>query len=211
MFLLARQLELVSNISKIDVKAYGPNWDLLRLLNDKYREFVNGHGGWYYRWLALAVRAIGPKHILELGPYKGVSTLMMYNELPAMSKLTTVDLLKDQEFIPHEVYGDSRFRLVIGDDLDLSIYDDNLPSNVDFLFIDTEHFYSQIMKEWDLYRDFLLEGALVVLDDIRLNDMPRFWDMLRYPKEDLTSLCHPSGFGVFEYRRGVEQPNISAS
>jgi cephalosporin hydroxylase len=73
-----------------------------------------------------------------------------------------------------------------------------IPVNVDFLFIDTEHTYEQVSREWAVYKRWLLDGAIVALDDIRMNDMPRFWNELQYEKLDLTEFCHPeSGFGVF--------------
>lgn len=184
------------------MKAYTPRYaDVLRLLSPRFHEHVDGDGGWYYRWLALAVRATQPKEVLELGNYTGTSTLMMYSELPADSKLITVDIRKDQAYIPPEVYADPRFRSVIGDDGDLRIYGDNPPTDVDFLFIDTDpHTYARVTQEWELYRKVLVDGALVVLDDVRCEDMPKLWDNLPYVKLDLTGLCHVSGFGAFEYR-----------
>lgn len=192
---------MIPEISETEIRNYKPDWHLLRLLNADFHNHVDNvdGSGWYYRWLALAVRATQPKQVLELGTYLGVSALMMYMELPAKSRLTTVDIRRDPEsFIPPEVYGDARFRFEAGDCLNLQIYL-HKPEAIDFLFIDTDpHTEEQIAAEWSLYKPLLADGCLVVLDDI--GTMQDFWNGLPYRKVDLTGLCHVSGFGAFEYQ-----------
>jgi len=179
---------------------YQPNWRLLRKLDKEWTGYVNGEGGNYYKWLALAVRIARPRKILELGTYTGTSALMMYSEMPAEASLVTVDKMRDRRFIPPEVYQDQRIGFVIGDDLNLSIYGAASPSDIDFLFVDTEHRYAQVSREWRVYRDRLATEAYVVLDDLRLNDMYRFWDEVQYEKLEVTPDCHDSGFGFFLFR-----------
>jgi hypothetical protein len=55
-----------------------------------------------------------------------------------------------------------------------------------------------LYKEY-IYKDLCKDGALIVLDDIRMNDMYGFWEELAYPKLEITADCHESGFGVFLY------------
>jgi hypothetical protein len=191
---------MIPEITEAQIRNYLPDWNLLRLLDSTFQGHVNNvdGGGWYYRWLSLAVKATQPKQVLELGTYLGVSALMMYMELPAKSTLTTVDKQTYREsFIPPEVHEDPRFRSILGDCMDLSIYSD-CPKQLDFLFIDTDpHTEEQIQQEWNLYKPLLANRCLVVLDDI--GTMRNFWETLRYPKIDLTQLCHLSGFGAFQY------------
>jgi len=67
------------------------------------------------------------------------------------------------------------------------------------LFIDTDHTFNQISAEWKIYKNLCNPGAIVILDDIRMNDMLDFWKSLPYPKLEITKKCHFSGFGFFLY------------
>lgn len=169
-------------------------------VNDKYRNYMYGReGGVYYHWLALAVRLLTPRHILELGNHLGASTLMMYSEIRSDTELfLSVDIVHNLAFVPDCVFADPRMRFAFGNDLDLSIYGDPLPLGFDFVYIDTLHERQQLEDEWAIYQHLCTPGALVVLDDIHLNDMYGFWESLPYPKLDISDL-HTSGFGVFTY------------
>jgi predicted O-methyltransferase YrrM len=181
--------------------AYIPPLELMSKVNSEYREYMWGrNGSGYYAWLALAVRVLKPKRILELGTYRGASTIMMYSELPLDCEwLISVDLEDNRDFIQEVIFADSRVRFVSGNDLDLNIYDGKLPELCDLLFIDTLHERQHVEDEWAIYKHLCSSGALVVLDDIRLNDMWEFWQALPYPKLDITADCHHSGFGIFRY------------
>jgi len=188
-------------LSKINAETpeYEPKWNLLKKLDSEWIGYVNGTNGFYYKWLAKAVSVLKPQNILELGTYTGTSTIMMYGEMGQDATLTSVDTVRDHRFIPDIMREDCRVRFVIGNDLDLSVYGDTAPQNVDFLFVDTEHSARQATAEWNLYRHKLVTNALVAFDDIKLNDMPQFWEKLPEPKFDLSKLCHYSGFGVILY------------
>jgi hypothetical protein len=82
----------------------------------------------------------------------------------------------------------------------LNIFRDDLPIGIDMLFIDTDHTFAQASSEWNIYKHLCNPGAIVVLDDIRMNDMFDFWKSLPYPKLELTKECHVSGFGFFLYQ-----------
>ena len=191
--------------------AHEPDWRLLRRLDARWRRYVEGEAGNIYQWLTLAVRLVEPRRVLELGAYTGASTLMLYSGLPAGAALVSVDIERDHRFVPPEVLADPRVRIVIGNDLDLSIYGGAIPEEVDFLFIDTEHSHEQISREWRIYRSLLAEEALVVLDDIRMHDMFRFWEEVPHEKCELTHDCHQSGFGVFLFRRGESPSGVSVA
>ena len=170
----------------------------MKKVNSEYRTYMES--GEYYTWLALATRVLKPKRILELGNYHGSSTIMIYSELTDKTEaFYSVDVVRDLAFVPKKIFSDSRMKFTFGNDLNLSIYDESLPVNLDFLFIDTLHEYRQIRDEWKIYRNLCKPSAIVILDDILLNDMPRFWAELPYPKIDLSKDCHQSGFGVFIY------------
>jgi hypothetical protein len=178
---------------------YTPPFHLMNTVNSEYRAYIES--GDYYTWLALATRLLKPKRILELGNYHGASTIMIYSELTDKTEaFYSVDLKRDLSFIPTDIFLDSRVKFTFGNDLNLSIYNELLPVNLDFLFIDTLHEYYQVSYEWKIYKNLCKSNSIVVLDDILLNDMPKFWAELPYPKIDISSDCHNSGFGVFIYQ-----------
>jgi hypothetical protein len=157
---------------------------LLAKVNDEYLEYLdNKHGNsFYYQWLALLVKILKPKLVLELGNSYGLSTLMMFSELSDEAKLISCDLVKQLDFVPSHVFNDPRLKFYFGNDLNLSIFGDDLPIGIDML-----------------YKHLCNPGAIVILDDIRMNDMFDFWESLPYPKLELTKECHFSGFGFFLY------------
>ena len=195
-----------------EMQRYSPPRTLLYTMNptvspDKeYLSYVlKGGAGGYYRWLALLTSLLRPHCILELGNRYGISTTMIWSELPEDSHLISVDIVRDQRYVPEEMWQDARVRFVFGDCLDLSIYGDEVPIDVDVLWTDTMHTYQQVRDEFDVYEPLLSDQALIVVDDIRLNDKGRFFEEAPWAKWDLTTLCHSSGFGVLHYVRGPGQ------
>lgn len=182
-------------------RTYQPPGAVLSHVDQEYRGYIANVEGrsFYYQWLALAVRVLKPSLVVELGGGLGASTLMMLSELPATARLVTCDLRPTLTFVPASTMRDARFRFVSGNDLDLSIFGDDLPVGIDLLFIDSDHTVAQLAAEWSVYRHLCHPGAVVVLDDIRMNDLPEFWQTLPYPKLDLTRECHFSGFGAFRH------------
>lgn len=193
-------------------RGYQLPWSLLTLVDDEYLSYIRNMdgGGLYYQWLALAVRITKPALVLELGSGLGVSALMMLAELLEKARLISCDVARDLKFVPETARNDPRIRFCCGNDLDLNIFGNELPIGIDLLFIDTEHTFKQISAEWNIYRHLCSPGALVVLDDIRMNDMPRFWESLPYPKFELTEECHSSGFGIFRYETDQRPSPVTA-
>ncbi len=99
-----------------------------------------GEAGGYFHWLTLAARHAQPNLIVELGNRYGVSTLALYHGLPAACRLVTVDIVKDQRYVPDIVYHDPRVKFVFGDCLDLTCYEASgtqIPLDIDILWTDT--------------------------------------------------------------------------
>jgi predicted O-methyltransferase YrrM len=162
-----------------------------------------GRANRYYQWLGCLMKIIKPKQVIELGTSIGTSAIMMCTQLPKDAKLYTVDNGHDygEGMKAFEAIKEDYPQLVKiwGDDLDLTIFDKVWcdMKNTDILFIDTEHKAEQLRKELDLYLPLLKKGTIVILDDIRLNDMGTVWDSLTYDKCENTNPCHYSGFGFF--------------
>jgi len=175
-------------------------------MDDEHRHYLldGGEAGAYYHWLTLLARHSDARLILELGNRYGMSTIALFHGLRPDSRLVSVDVLKDQRYIPDIVYKDPRVKILTGDGLDLSMYprqSTEIPFDIDVFWTDTVHYYAQVSAEWAVYEPLLADECLVVVDDIRLHDKGKFFDEMPYEKVDLAALCHGNGFGVFWYKR----------
>ena len=203
----AADIESILRTIEGEVKSYPTPTALLAKLSDDseygngVKKNLTGWYGYYCQALSLMVRYFKPKNILELGNQLGVSTMMMYYEMAPDARMVTIDILKDQRFVPDEALNDTRVRFCIGDALDLRTYGDKIPIDIDFLFTDTIHFYKQLKDEYSIYRHLLANRAIIVIDDIYLNDKGKLFDELPLRKWDISKFAHPSGFGVALYER----------
>jgi len=136
-----------------------------------------------------------PKKVVELGRCLGTSALFMLGALDEDAVLITVDIQERASDLAHCVQ-DPRLRILVGNDLDLDTNAGIDIQSIDLLFIDTDHTCDQATKEWNLYRPLLSENALVVFDDITMNDMGRFWDGLSCAKLETGTKYHYTGFGL---------------
>lgn len=146
----------------------------------------------YYLWLEEFVRILCPKVVVELGTYQGGSTLHLLAALPKESILVTVD--KDSNGVLLNGIVDPRLTVILGDDLSPNVWE-QIPSNIDFLFIDSEHTSEQVEKELALYSQKFAPVCHIALDDIHLEEMEKFWGNVKQPKYDI-SQYHGSGFGL---------------
>jgi len=182
-------------------KTYQPPRHLFGKMDDGFLQYMNGapeHR--YYHWLALAVRFFQPESILELGTAAGASSIMMYSELPRDTTLISADIGTNAHFLPDAIRDDDRTEYITADANDPAIYrrfQEDYKRTFDFLFLDTDHVAKDLRNQLTLVGPLLRPGALVMLDDIHMNDMTEAWDEIPGPKLDITQDCHPSGFGVF--------------
>lgn len=151
----------------------------------------------YYQWLACLMKLLKPKQVVELGGAAGISTIMMATSLPQDSKIYSVD------FDPEIAWKwmDREYPQVIkllGDTRDLNIYPKDMELQAtDIWFFDSLHTEDQLSSELKIYTPFFKEGAVLVFDDIHMNPgMERIWNELPYDKQDISTPCHWSGFGV---------------
>ena len=124
-------------------------------------------------------------------------------------QLISVDIVKDQRYLPDKIIESNNFKCVIGDCLDLTIYQEKLPVDIDIMWSDTEHSCEQIQTEFGVYENLLADEALIIVDDIKLNDKFLFFEKWRYKKNELSKICHENGFGIFLYKRNF-RPKIGS-
>lgn len=184
--------------SKRTLKKFTSSKEDIRFLG-----YLNGTTGYYQKALPLIIETFKCKNIVELGNREGISTIAMWDGLPHDARLTTIDIIRDLRYCPEEMFADPRIKFLFGDVNDLSIFGDNIPMDIDFLFSDTIHYDFQVSDEFEIYQHLLADTALVAIDDININDKREFFDRVPYNKWDLSELYHPSGWGLFLYRRKI--------
>lgn len=171
--------------------------DLKDVAPGSLKDVLDTSGSYYYQWLACLMRVLKPKQIVELGGAMGTSALCMLSQLPEDAKLYSITLEEGGLEFSYIKSNYPQLVKVIGNDLDLDVWPDDLDwYKTDLLFIDAEHTYNHVKKELDLYIPRLKPGTLVLMDDIKMEELYPLWVSIVYPKLDLGTLHH-SGFGMF--------------
>jgi predicted O-methyltransferase YrrM len=152
----------------------------------------------YYQFLPVLVDHLKPEMVVELGGAMGASTLMMLSSLPKGSCLWSITLPEgglEYSFVKENY---QNFVPIVGNDLSLKSWPKEVKlEKTDIWFIDTEHTYQQLSSELKLYKKFFKSGAVILIDDIKLNQgMYKAW--LEFPgdKFDASTWLHWSGFGI---------------
>jgi predicted O-methyltransferase YrrM len=107
--------------------------------------------------------ATGHRVMLDLGVRTGVSTWALLDAAPDDGEVWSVDITGHQA--PARVTGDHRWRFINGDDTADTTWD-QLPSRVDFVFLDTSHEYPHTLQE--LERVAALAPSTIAMHDWNL-------------------------------------------
>jgi predicted O-methyltransferase YrrM len=153
----------------------------------------------YYRFLKLLAEHMQSRLSVELGVCGGGGSLHL---AMASSIVIGVDMALEYEdnirWIKREY---PNFHFLHGDSVDNARNIGNAFGEIDLLFIDTTHTYEQTMAEYNAYKPFLSDRAVICLDDLFRGGMDRVWAEMPENKVRLDFL-HPSqsptdgGFGV---------------
>ena len=145
---------------------------------------------------AKRVRYLNPCHFVELGTGDGASGIAIMTALRDGSRFTTVDC--------RNIYGkafalwadDRRLKIVAGDTIDHST-PRQFDTDIDLLYIDTNHIAWHAATELRMWQAKMVDGALVIVDDLHQNDMVAFWEAISYDKQR----CMMNQ-GIFRYDAG---------
>lgn len=168
----------------------------LRALNEgAMNDVLNTNGCFYYQWLPRLIDTIHPKQIVELGGAMGVSALLMLHahDEPEVYSITLPEQGLEYSFVqdtfPH-------FHPILGNDLDVENFKGVDLKETDLWFFDALHTTEHLNKELALYTPFFKKGAILLFDDIHMDEIWPIWDSLPYEKKDISDPCHYSGFGI---------------
>ena len=150
-------------------------------LHLNYPRMASGH--WQGRLLAMLVRMVRPRTILEIGTFTGYSTLCMAEALEPGALLHTVEINDEQEdftrpWLEGSPWAD-RIRFHIGDALQL-LRTDALPQRFDLIYIDADKrhyadYYRAVMPRLApggyIIADNTLWDGHVLQDEVRTSDL----------------------------------------
>jgi len=157
----------------------------LQQIVNEVKELANKES--YYWFLRYIVDYLRPQCIVEIGTHRGHSAMCILSAIKNNGHLYTIDT--DPNFrCEHE-----QLTKIISFDLDVDL--SNIPP-INLLFIDSTHYAKHVEKILDKYMPHVDIDGVVLMDDIKLNDMYSIWNKIPYPKKELNNL-HSSGFGIF--------------
>ena len=145
----------------------------------------------YLFFLYLLAKAIKARTIVELGTAIGSATRHLA-AAESSARVYTYDIdvsleekLKELPVYPNIIFKNEDCR-----------YPKDEIDNIDILFIDIEHNFSQTMAAYRIWKSKVRDGGLICLDDIIFNEeMKKVWQEMPEPKIELNEL-HYTGFGV---------------
>lgn len=158
-------------------------------------------------WLLYGiVRAHKPIFCLETGTHKGLSSIFIGSALRDNGKgrLVTLDIedYGQEENIKKRGL-ESWIKCVIGKSTE------HIPEEkIDFLFLDASHGYGAVKEELYHFKPYLSFGAIIAVDDCRLNP-----DQLKAIEEFIESFPNTSGLHILssrglyliKYEKGLEE------
>ena len=118
----------------------------------------------YYRFLKVLAQEMKPRLAVELGVCGGGGSLHM-----AMTGCKTigVDYQWDHEDnVNHIIENYKNFEFMLSDSIAAAPKIMNKYGKIDLLFIDTDHTYQRTVDEFNAYKPFLADNAIVCFDDI---------------------------------------------
>jgi len=156
------------------------------------------------------IRDFDPRNILEIGTWLGYSA-KVWNEAFDPKKIVTIENHFDtfEEINKHDdiIYfcGDSHDQKtleIVKEEFGITKHNEPL---IDFLFIDGDHSYEGVKKDWEMYSPLVREGGIVLFHDVvYTSDDPlspvlvkQFWQEIRgeYDWAEIKSLGS-TGIGI---------------
>jgi predicted O-methyltransferase YrrM len=161
------------------------------------------------------VRTLSPKTVLEIGTFRG-GTLYLWTRLAQPdATIVSVDLpggkfgggysrLRTPIYrrFPRERQALHLLRANSHDAKTLETVKGLFgPSSIDFLFIDGDHTYEGVKRDWEMYSPLVRKGGLVAFHDVAGNygetQVKRCWDEMKSDFTYREYMAHPDGqYGI---------------
>jgi predicted O-methyltransferase YrrM len=159
------------------------------------------------------VRAERPERVLEIGTDKGGTLFLLSWASAPLARLLSVDI-RDHGRLRRRLYRSFGRR---GQRIDVLCADSQLEETreavegwfggqpIDLLFIDGDHAYESVKRDFELYTPLVRPGGTIALHDIvegpagTVGDVPRFWREARSSLRDVVEVVHSweqGGYGI---------------
>jgi predicted O-methyltransferase YrrM len=177
-----------------------------------YRGLVANQDAYEIRTLYERVQAINPRVIVEIGTRDGASLYLWSQASPNLKTLVSIDLpggihgggyIKQRSYLYHQF-------IAHNPDVNLHLLrlDSQKPStkaqlqtilnnqSIDFLFIDGDHRYEGVKRDYDLYRSLVRQGGMIAFHDIYPNkrdtsiQVDRLWDEIKATETKIEEIVH---------------------
>ena len=153
----------------------------------------------YYRFFQILARELKFSLSIVLGVCGGGDCLHLALGNPE-GKIIGVDLINDhEEQLSYIKSTCPNFIFYKGDSVKSAKLISRAFGAIGFLFIDTIHEKDRTILEFEIWKPYLADEAIVCFDDLLREEMNGFWDWLPEPKLRINDL-HPTaegGFGVW--------------
>jgi len=162
-------------------------------------DVMNVNGCANYLFSTCLMDVLKPKQVIELGGAMGTWSVCVLQTLPAESQLYSITLAEGGKEFMFVADKYENFHPIVGDDLNMDNWKGVDLSKTDIWYFDSIHSYEQLTKELNLYSPFFKKGALLLFDDIHINDeMEQAWKEIqdKYETVDKTDPLHWTGFGI---------------
>src|SRR5262245_32620941 len=129
---------------------------------------------WEFGKVLEVFESLKPRRILEIGTCCGGTLYQWLKRAPKGSRIVTVDIVPPDpaweewgRMLGQELY------LVTGDSTrgEVAARVGEILPELDFLFVDGDHHYEAVRRDWEIYGPWVRRGGVVVFHDIL--DMPR--------------------------------------
>lgn len=159
------------------------------------------------------VAQIKPKHILEIGTWRGYS-MEVWHKAFSPEKLATIEKDRDSISFLMERVSKGEFENLnpIPTLIGVSSHDESTLWNVkqifrdgiDFLFIDGDHSYEGVKQDWEMYGPLVREGGIIAFHDAlyhadKTEEVDLLWKELKYNHlnhKEIKSCVNSTGIGV---------------
>jgi len=160
------------------------------------------------------IRNKKPKVFLEIGTGKGGTLFLFCSVLPKNSRIISVDLRGEsygagypsfmRNLLKSYAQGSQVITLVEMDSHNEKTRDyikTLLSGEVDFLFIDADHTYEGVKRDYELYSKLVKKGGYIAFHDIKAYEQScgvyKFWDEIKEKKViEIADKSNPYGIGV---------------
>jgi len=155
----------------------------------------------YYKFFELIATKYQPNISVVLGVCGGGDCWHLAKGNPT-GKVIGVDIAYDHpEQLEYIEANCQNFSFHLGDSTESAPFVSKRFGSINFLFIDSAHTYDQAMAEFEAWKPFLANGAIVCFDDLFRTEMVGVWEALPEPKTRMDWLHDGTpdvggGFGV---------------